>query len=207
MNRFSAEGWDNYADQAKLFADLELQSFLSNPEASAKAITENVANTRQAVLETKDKTMRSLANEIEQADSNVVNTSYYLARSKDLLNLAKDVDGVSDNQLKVANANKALSVRQNEINEWSNFSKLELLYFMQVIFISLSLFGFFAFLMSAGFISSSLFWTLVSIVSVVDLLIIIFKWRFTKMNRDGRYWHKMRFASQPYKKSSSGTCS
>lgn len=210
MNRFTVEGFDttsDYAAQAKIFSDLELQSFLSNPETSADVIAVNVQKTTAAVLSEKKNTMNVLSDNVAAADTNLVNTAYYLSRSKDLVNLASDVNKVASDQASVSSINKNLTARQNEINEWSNYSKLELLYFMQIIFISLSLIAILAYLLSISYISSSLFWTIVSVVCVIDLLIIVLKSRFTMVNRDGRYWHKMRFANQPHKDSGSSKCS
>jgi len=201
MNRLIVEGFD--ADQVIMLSNLELQSYLANTKDSSDIIQDNVRKTTETALIEKNNMMTSLSVDAASADTNLVNTAYHLSRSKDLVNLATDVNKIAEEQVSVASINQALTSRQNEINEWSNYSKLELLYFMQIIFISLSLIAIFAYLLSISYISSSLFWTLFSTVFVIDLLIIVFKTRFTMMNRDGRYWHKMRFANQPYKKSTS----
>jgi hypothetical protein len=206
MNTFAVEGFDNLADYTRLtriFSDLQQQAFLSDRASSSDTIANNIQKTKDAVLNEKKNMVRQLSGEIAAADTNLVNTAYYLSRSKDLVNLATDVTKVASDQINVSSINKNLTSRQNEINEWSNYNKLEILYFMQIIFISLSLIGILAYLLSISYISSSLFWTVVSVIFVIDLLIIVLKSRFTTMNRDGRYWHKMRFANQPYTKSDS----
>lgn len=207
MNRPTVEGFNtevsNYVSNAMLFSDLALQYSLSESEGGRDKITENLRENAASVLDVKNKMVDTLSRDMAMADTNVVNTAYYLSRSKDLVNLASDVNKVAGDQITTASINQKLTRRQNEINEWSNFNKLEMLYIMQIIFISLSLIGILSYLLSISYINSSLFWTIVSAVFVLDLLIIIFKVRFTMVNRDGRYWNKMRFANQPVNKSNS----
>jgi triacylglycerol esterase/lipase EstA (alpha/beta hydrolase family) len=209
MNRPAVEGFNtemgNYVSNAMLFSDLALQYSLS--EGGSDTITENLRENAAAVLNVKNNMVDTLSRDMAMADTNVVNTAYYLSRSKDLVNLASDVNKVAGDQITTASINQKLTRRQNEINEWSNFNKLEMLYIMQIIFISLSLIGILSYLLSISYINSSLFWTIVSAVFVLDLLIIIFKVRFTMVNRDGRYWNKMRFANQPVNKSNSSKSS
>jgi hypothetical protein len=201
MNRFNVEGFDtsadNYAAQARIFSDLELQAFLSEPQTSTATLESNINKTTNVIINDKKALMNSLSDGINAADKNVENTAYYLSRSKDLVNLATDVESIASGQINSVSINKNLTLRQAEINEWSNFSKLEVLYFMQIIFISLSFIAILSYLLSVSYISSSLFWMLVSVIVVFDLIIILLKLRFTMVNRDGRYWHKMRFATQP----------
>jgi len=205
MQSNSIEGFetDNYAALARVFSDLELLTFLSDPAVSTDTIEANARKATDAVLSEKRAVKKSLTDNINSADANVVNTAYYVSRTQDLVTLADDVDTIASGQLNSSTTNKSLSLRQNEINEWANFSKLEILYFMQIIFISLSLIAILSYLLSITYISSSLFWTLVSVIFIIDLLIIVLKSRFTMMNRDGRYWHKMRFANEPHKTPSS----
>ena len=192
----NVEGFDNasdYTSLASIFSDLELQAYLREA-SNTDTIANNIQKTTAAVLNDKNKMITTVSGNIADADTNVINTAYYVSRTKDVVNLANDVDGIAKGQANAATINQKLTARQNEINEWSNFSKLEILYFMQIIFISLSLIAIFSYLLSISYISPSLFWTLVSVISVINLLIILFKSRFTMMNRDGRYWHKMQFA-------------
>jgi hypothetical protein len=100
-------------------------------------------------------------------------------------------------QLNISEMNNGVAGRQNEINEWSNFNKLDTLYIMQILFITLSLVSIFVFMMSNNLISSSLFTFLAYSVTAIAVLMLVFRWRYTNVARDGRYWHKARFQRQP----------
>jgi len=134
--------------------------------------------------------------QVTGADNNITSAAYYLSRTRDLTDLAKDIDNATLSQLNVSDINRNLSVRQKEINEWSNHNKLDTLYFLQILFISLTLIGIMAFLLSFNLISQSLFTFVSYVIGILALVILLLRWRFTKVNRDSRYWHKGRFPKQ-----------
>ena len=130
------------------------------------------------------------------ADNNLTAAAYYLARTRDLTDLAKQVDNVTKGQLGISEINAGLGLRQNEINEWANHNKLDTLYFLQILFISLSLVGILAFLLSNGSINRSLFTFLCYVIGIIVVLVLLLRWRYTRVARDSRYWHKARFPGQ-----------
>ena len=134
-----------------------------------------------------------LLDQVTGADNNIVSAAYYISRTKDLSDLASDVDDMTSKQLTAFDINGKLAGRQNEINEWENSNKLDTLYVMQILFISLSMVGIFAFLLTKGIISSALFGFVSYTIAAVSVVMIIIRWRYTNVARDGRYWHKARF--------------
>jgi len=133
------------------------------------------------------------------ADNNVTSAAYYVARTRDLTDFAKDVDDMMVNQLNATDINAGLANRQHEINDWSNFNKLDTLYIMQILFVSLSFVGILAYLLSIDAIGHPLFAFLSFSTAAVSVLMLIFRWRYTNVARYGRYWHKARFPTQPNK--------
>jgi hypothetical protein len=117
--------------------------------------------------------------------------------SKDLHNLATDADKLTQAQLNVIDVNADLSVRQNEINEWSNRNKLDTLFFLQVLFVGLCFIAFILFLKVNGIVSHSAFLILTVVTGIFLILTLIIRARFTSNSRDSRYWHKARFPKQP----------
>jgi hypothetical protein len=186
---------ESLIDQTKLLGDMELQAYLSSLNDSQKNefISSNVGETIKAVDASKASKFNDLIDQLTGADNNIVGAAYYTARTRDLTNLAKDVDGMTMKQLNVVGINTQLSGRQHEINEWSNFNKLDTLYIMQILFVSLSLVAILAFMLSHYLITSTLFAFASFVIAAISVLMLVIRWRYTNVARDGRYWHKARF--------------
>jgi hypothetical protein len=190
---------DSLIEQTKLLGDMELQAYLSglsDPERR-EFIMENVGETLSEVDKSKSSRFNELFDQATGADNNIVSAAYYVARTRDLSNLARGVDDLAVKQINVSQINGDLVNRQNEINEWSNSNKLDSLYVVQVLFVCLTLIGVFAALLSFGIISMSLFLGISSAMLIVVLIITIIKWRYTSVIRDERYWNKMKFKPNP----------
>jgi hypothetical protein len=68
---------------------------------------------------------------------------------------------------------------------------------MQILFVSLSFVGILAFLLSNGSISQALFAFVSYFIAAIAVVMLIIRWRYTNVARDGRYWHKAKFQKQP----------
>lgn len=190
---------DTLIDQTKLLGDMELQAYLTSLSDSQKNefISSNVGETIRAVNDSKAARFNDLIDQTTGADNNIVSAAYYVARTRDLSTLADEVNTMSIKQLTASEINNGVIGRQNEINEWSNFNKLDTLYVLQILFISLSLIGILTFLLSNGLISQTLFAFLCYTIAALAILTLVIRWRYTNVVRDGRYWHKAKFARQP----------
>jgi len=186
-------------DSTALLSDLELQAYLSqlSPDQRTQFIGSQVANAVSSVSTSKEHKYIDLADQIKGVDTNIGSAMYYLARTKDLQNLAKDADKITKDQLNVIDVNENLSLRQNEVNEWSNQNKLDTLFFLQVMFVGLCFMAVLLFLSMNGIIPSYLFKMFSVIVTILIILTLILRARFTSVARDSRYWHKSRFPKQP----------
>lgn len=185
-------------DQTKIIGDMELQAYLSSLGESQKTdfINSNINDTIKAVSTNKSMRYIDLMDQVTGADNNITSAAYYLSRTRDLTDLAKDIDKVTQSQLGIAEINAGLGLRQGEINEWANHNKLDTLYFLQILFISLSLVGILAFLLLNGSINQGLFTFLCYIIAIIVVVILLLRWRYTRVARDSRYWHKTRFPGQ-----------
>jgi hypothetical protein len=193
---------DSLIEQTKLLGDMELQAYLSSLSESERRefVMENVGETLREVDKSKSSRFNELFDQAIGADNNVVSAAYYVARTRDLSNLARSVDDLAVKQINVSEINGDLANRQNEINEWSNSNKLDTLYVMQVIFICLSLIGFLAALLSIDIINNTMFLAISLFLLVAVLILIIMKWRYMNVIQDERYWNKMKFKPPPYVK-------
>lgn len=190
---------DTLIEQTKLLGDMELQAYLSSLSETDRRefVMENVGETVREVDKNKSSKFNELFDQAIGADNNVVSAEYYVARTRDLNNLAKDVDSLAVKHISVSEINNDLVNRQHEINEWSNSNKLDTLYIIQVLFICLSLVGVFAALFSMGIITKTPFLAVSAFLLIVFLIVLIIKWRFTSVIRDEQYWNKMKFKSKP----------
>jgi hypothetical protein len=199
---------DQLITQTQILGDMELQAYLNslNDSQQSDYINSNIQNTINSVKTNKNSKYTDAFNQVIGSDNNITSAAYYLTRSKDLTNLAKSVDDMTLKQLAPSRINNGLSNRQTEINEWANFNKLDTLYFLQVLFISLSLVGILCFLVSNGSINQSLFTFLAYTIAILATLVILLRWRYTRTQRDSRYWHKARFPMQTTPVATTPTC-
>jgi flagellar biosynthesis protein FliQ len=190
---------DTLIQQTSLLSDMELQAYLASMSDSQKTdfVGSNVVGAINSVKAQKSSKFNDLFDQMIGADNNVTSAAYYLARTRDLTDFAKDVDDLMVKELNATDINAGLAARQNEINDWANFNKLDTLYIMQVLFVSLSMVGILSFLLANGTITQVLFTFVSYIIAALAVLMVLFRWRYTNVARDGRYWHKARFQKQP----------
>ena len=184
--------------QTQIISDMELQSYLGSlgPSQSASLVQSNINAALQQVENSKKSIFQDTLDQTTGADNNITSAAFYLSRTKDLVDAAGDMNSVTRSQLSASMINAGLSQRQTEINEWSNFNKLDTLYFLQILFISLSLIGVLSFLLSNGSITQSLFTFVAYIIAILATVVILLRWRYSNVARDSRYWHKSRFPNE-----------
>lgn len=194
-------------NNAKTTADFELSSYFSQMSASDKAdyAGENAMEALNRIKALKQDRFTYLNEDLRGADNNLTSTAYYITRTNDLKNMATDIDSVAAKQLAVSDINAGVTLRQNEINEWANDNKLDTLYFLQVLFISLTFISSLMFLNSKGLISSYLLNLCIVLVGAFAAFVLITRARYTNVRRNPRYWNKMRFTKEAGE-SSDDTC-
>jgi F0F1-type ATP synthase assembly protein I len=189
---------DNLIPQAKILGDMELQAYLANLSDQGKQdlINQNINSTMKAVENSKESRYSDLLDQATGADNNITSAAYYLTRTRDLTDLAKDVGSMTRSQYSASLINNGLSGRQTEINEWANSNKLDTLYFFQILFISLTLVGIFCFLLVKNIINHSIFIIVCYFIGFIAVAVLILRWRYTRVSRDSRYWNKARFGRE-----------
>ena len=181
-------------------SDLELKAYLGtlSTNQAAAFTSANKDAAVAAVTASKATNYTNASNMLLGADNSVTSAAYYLLRTQDLTNLASDVNEVTTKQVTENTINKQLADRQYEINEWSNSNKLDTLFFLQILFISLTLTAVFLFLMQNGLLPYYLFGLFSFLTVAFAVIVLIYRARFTAVKRDGRYWNKQRW-DQPSK--------
>jgi hypothetical protein len=176
-------------------ADIEMSEFLKNMSESERSTYagQNMTDAINRVKAAKSDRFQYLSEDLTGADNNITSTAYYITRTQDLTELATDVDEVAAKQVSTSVINTDLIKRQKEINEWANSNKLDTLFFLQVLFLTLTFISSMVFLNSRGLISSYLLNLFIVLSSAFAVFILITRARYTSVLRDGRYWNKLRF--------------
>jgi len=181
-------------------SDLELKAYLASLTTAQRTdlVDKGISDAITQVSASKATNYTNASNLLLGADNSVTSAAYYLLRTQDLTNLATDLNEVTTKQVTENTINKQLADRQYEINEWSNSNKLDTLFFLQILFISLTLTAVFLFLMKNGFLPYYLFGLFSFLTVAFAVIVLIYRARFTAVKRDGRYWNKQKWG-QPSK--------
>ena len=169
--------------QTQPLKDMELQSYLASIGSTEFTVT-NIPATLQAVSSAKE-------------DSALDSVSDYIVGTKYQSTLSDDIDSLMLTKISESDKNTELIGRQYEINEWANENKLDTLFFMQVLFISLTFISMMLFLKNQGILHMNAFLFLSCVAGGIALLILVLRSRYTNTTRNSRYWHKARFGSAP----------
>jgi hypothetical protein len=86
-----------------------------------------------------------------------------------------------------------VATRQIKINEYAYQNKMETLFFLQIMLVSILIIGIFAFGASLGFFSPVLIWYIAIILFVMDVLILAGRAAYTMNLRDRTLWNRRFF--------------
>jgi len=124
------------------------------------------------------------------------NAQLFKTRSSDVDKLQKVIHTVNSKYEAGIDSDKKLTKRQFEINEWAYNNKLETLFLLQLLFISILVLVLFLFLSKNGYISS----TVAGSLSVILLLIVAYvgyvRWSYTNSTRDPHTWSRRTFPAE-----------
>jgi hypothetical protein len=123
------------------------------------------------------------------------NANFYKARSGDVDRLS-DVIGANNKRIEQnLNADKDISKRQFEINEWYNYNKLETLFFLQVFFISSLCMAIIIYLQKNSTITNAVASLLSGALMLIVVGLGVYRYYYTKRTRDQRLWHRRYFGT------------
>jgi hypothetical protein len=198
MTGFNVEGFltlQEIQSEASVLTDMELKAYLNSLSPTDQqsllggAIQSAVDNTKKQ----KETTFKQAMNNVINVNNSITQAGYYLSRTQDLTNMAGDINEVAAKQAQASLINKDVATRQYQINEWSSSNKLDTLFFLQVLFITLTLLGALYFLVKMGIVPNFLFILLSMILLTGALLTLFIRWRYTSTVRDPTYWNRRRF--------------
>jgi len=116
------------------------------------------------------------------------------------LNMGAMTDAILKNNANVESAiehDKLLSKRQFEINEWSNYNKLDTLFYLQLFFMCSLMAAIIMYLVKANVMSmgmASLFYIALGLIVVI---VGVARYYYTANTRDRKLWHRRYFPAAP----------
>lgn len=136
--------------------------------------------------------MPSLNNSISAANNYDILTNYTVS-SKNLNTTVTDLRNQQTTNLNISSRNKDTASRFREIKEWYYNNKLDTLFIFQLIFISITLLAFLAYLNKMGIIGAGVVGAIMGVLIVVIVLTIANRAVYTEKVRDKRFWSKRAF--------------
>lgn len=132
---------------------------------------------------------------IDAQKNNAVQNSFffYQQRNRDLDDLGTYMKTKNEKAINISKANNDLATRQFEINEWAYNNKLDTLFVLQLVFVSILICAGLAYLTNIGILPTGVLGVVVALLIVVDLTVIANRWYYTRRMRDKRYWNRRLF--------------
>lgn len=124
------------------------------------------------------------------------NAQLYKTRSSDVDKLEKVIHDVNTKYEAGIDSDKKLTRRQFEINEWAYHNKLETLFLLQLLFISILILVLFLFLTKSGYISSMVAGTLSVFLFLGIAYVGYVRWSYTNSTRDAHMWSRRTFPKE-----------
>jgi hypothetical protein len=121
------------------------------------------------------------------------NANYYQLRNSDVQNLQTTMEQHNRQVVNAAAFDRDISKRQFEINEFYYYKKLDMLFYLQLVFIAVLLGAVLVYMQKVGIITTQ-FATLLTILLIASVIITgISRYYYNRRIRDHRLWHKRYF--------------
>lgn len=166
------------------------------PAGTLKSLTGiNQDTTTDTILNGKSKAFSTAYTALDEVGNNYQVAQFYNQQTQRLSGVLTDLAQKGQTNTGIANQNIALNTRNAEIKEWYFNNKLDTLFVFQLLFLSLCLLAFLAYLMKLGFFGTGFFGMLVGLLIIILILVIANRAVYTEKVRDKRYWSKRGFSS------------
>lgn len=121
------------------------------------------------------------------ASQNALTYGIVLDRNNTIQNIANDL--TTENKSKMSSQRDTYS-RQAEINEWESKNKMDTLFFLQLLFIFLSVLVVSLYLRQIGLFTNSIVGMIAGVGVLILGLILWNRASYTSSSRDQRYWNR-----------------
>jgi hypothetical protein len=187
----------NIQDTLRL-QDIELAnamtSLRNNPAQLSQFISQQKGALYNTVTKEHSDNFEKVYGDLVRSGDTVKNIAYYHVRNKDLDNTQQSVFSNARAAADAATYDSQIAKRQFEINEWTAGNKRDTLFFMQLLFIALTITAPLLYLTRAGFVPMSVFSTISFLILLALVLTFVVRYQYTDRSRDLRFWNRRRFA-------------
>lgn len=189
---------DNTINNVLVQQDVELaqaiQKLQSDPAKLSEFVSARKAELYNTVTKEHSDNFQKVYGDLGRSSDVVKNILYYHTRNKDLDGLQKSIFDKAKSEADAATFDSQNAKRQFEINEWTASNKSDTLFFLQLLFIALTITAPLLYLSRIGLIPNSVFYGLTMLLTVALVLTLTVRIIYTKDVRDNRFWNRRRFA-------------
>jgi len=169
----------------------------ANPGVYTQYQTQRVNQIVNQVADAKKKAFQKAQGDVGMTLDAQHNLGQYMSRT---LNVDAVTDAMIRNNESIQDAlerDKANSRRQFEINEWSNYNKLDTLFYLQLFFICSLIATIIMYLAKSGAVPMGLAVVLYGLLALVLVIVGVSRYYYTAHIRDSKLWHRRYFGSAP----------
>lgn len=188
-----------YAPLASTFQDLERIEFSKkireNPQDYIAYVNERVGKLSDDIFVRKRNAFQKAHIDLARYMDMDHGANYFKTRSADVDRLT---DAFLSNNERLKNEiayDKDITKRQFEINEWYNYQKLEILFFLQLFFMSALVMVVIIYLNKQGILTNPMAGLMTGLLVLVVAVAAIYRYYYTNRIRDTRLWHRRYFGT------------
>lgn len=178
--------------------DVELAQAIAelqkDPAKLSQFVTERKGELYNTVTKEHSDNFQKVYGDLGRSSDVVKNILYYHTRNKDLDGVQKAIFNKAKSEADAATFDSQNAKRQFEMNEWSASNKADTLFFLQLLFITLTITAPLLYMSRLGWVPTSVFYVLTTLLTVALVLTVVVRIIYTKDSRDNRFWNRRRFA-------------
>jgi hypothetical protein len=190
---------NQYASLAMVFQDLERLQFSkqirTNPEDYIAYVNQRIGVLTDDIYTRKRNAFQKAHMDLARYMDMDHSANYFKTRSADVDRLTNSIVSNNERMKNDVAFDKDVTKRQFEINEWYNYQKLEVLFFLQVFFMSALTMAIIIYLNKNGTITNSLAGLLTGVLLVIVIGLGMYRYYYTRNIRDPRLWHRRYFGT------------
>jgi hypothetical protein len=165
-----------------------------SPEEIQQFINKRKNEVYNAVSQDHSDSFQKVHGDLVRAGNTVKNVLYYAVRNKDLESTHDSVYNAAKGSADAATYDSQIAKRQFEINEWTVGNKRDTLFFMQIMFIALTIYIPLLYLNKIGILPSSTLYGIGLLLLLAVIFTFVVRYQYSDKLRDNKYWNRRRFA-------------
>jgi hypothetical protein len=179
--------------------DVELANALNGMKADPSKLSDFISTRKADLYNTVSRehsdSFQKVYGDLQRSSDTTKNILYYHVRNKDLDGLQQQIFDTTKNSADNATYDSQVAKRQFEVNEWTVGNKQDTLFFLQMMFIALTLTAPMLYMHRGGMIPGSVFYGVVGLIAIAVGMTLIVRAQYTTKTRDQTFWNRRRFNS------------